>query len=74
MGWKNDFTPLGFFFTVFFTSGENDEVMVFFTVFFTSGENSEVMVFFTVFFTENTQFRLSLNKVPFSTCNILPLL
>ena len=45
MGWKNDFTPLGFFFTVFFTSEENDEVMVFFTVFFTRGENSEVMVF-----------------------------
>ena len=72
MGWKNDFTPLGFFFTVFFTSEENDEVMVFFTVFFTSGENSEVMVFFTVFFTENTQFRLSLNKVPFSTCKKFP--
>ena len=54
MGWKNDFTPLGFFFTVFFTSEENDEVMVFFTVFSTSEENSEVMVFFTVFFTENT--------------------
>merc|ERR1739837_35657 len=40
MGWKTDFTVLGFFFTVFFT----------------------------VFFTENTQFQLSLNKVPFSTC------
>ena len=52
MGWKNDFTPLGFFFTVFSTSEENDKVMV----------------YFTVFFTENTQFWLSLNKVPFSTC------
>ena len=52
MGWKTDFTVLGFFFTVFSTSEENDEVMV----------------FFTVFFTENTQFQLSLNKVPFSTC------
>ena len=72
MGWKNDFTPLGFFFTVFFTSEENDEVMVFFTVFSTSEENSEVMVFFTVFFTENTQFQLSLNKVPFSTCKKFP--
>ena len=72
MGWKNDFTPLGFFFTVFFTSEENDEVMVFFTVFSTSEENSEVMVFFTVFFTENTQFWLSLNKVPFSTCKKFP--
>ena len=52
MGWKTDFTVLGFFFTVFSTSEENDEEMV----------------FFTVFFTENTQFQLSLNKVPFSTC------
>ena len=58
MGWKTDFTVLGFFFTVFSTSEENDEEMVFFTVFFTRGENSE----------ENTQFQLSLNKVPFSTC------
>ena len=46
--------------------------MVFFTVFFTRGENSEEMVFFTVFFTENTQFQLSLNKVPFSTCKKFP--
>ena len=44
MGWKNDLTPLGFFFTVFFTSEENDEVMVFFTVFSTSEENDEVFV------------------------------
>ena len=31
MGWKNrknDFTPLAFFFTVFSTSEENDEVMI----------------------------------------------
>ena len=41
MGWKTDFTVLGFFFTVFSTSEENDEEMVFFTVFFTRGENSE---------------------------------
>ena len=72
MGWKTDFTVLGFFFTVFSTSEENDEEMVFFTVFFTRGENSEEMVFFTVFFTENTQFQLSLNKVPFSTCKKFP--
>ena len=52
------------YFTVFFTSEENDEVMVFVTVFSTSEENDEVMVFFT----ENTQFWLSLNKVPISTC------
>ena len=65
-------TVLGFFFTVFSTSEENDEEMVFFTVFFTRGENSEEMVFFTVFFTENTQFQLSLNKVPFSTCKKFP--
>ena len=56
MGWKTDFTVLGFFFTVFSTSEENDEEMV----------------FFTVFFTENTQFQLSLNKVPFSTCKKFP--
>merc|ERR1739836_11357 len=30
------------------------------------------MVFFTVFFTENSRFRLSLNKVPFSTCKKFP--
>ena len=41
MGWKTDFTVLGFFFTLFSTSEENDEEMVFFTVFFTCGENSE---------------------------------
>ena len=40
MGWKTDFTVLGFFFTVIFT--------------------------------ENTQFQLSLNKVPFSTCKEFP--
>ena len=57
MGWKNDFTPLGFFFTVFSTSEENDEEMVFFTVFFTSGENSEDNHYIIVFFTseENSE-------------------
>ena len=62
MGWKTDFTVLGFFFTVFSTSEENSEENHFFIVFFTRGENSE----------ENTQFQLSLNKVPFSTCKKFP--
>ena len=41
MGWKTDFTVLGFFFTVFSTSEENSEENHFFIVFFTRGENSE---------------------------------
>ena len=43
-------------------SEENSEENHYFTVFFTRGENSE----------ENTQFQLSLNKVPFSTCKKFP--